>query len=105
MDLLTDHQAEITHLSHHKILDQITEVTTTPVAMTLTTGRITTGIMAETEDTSNNQDTNREIRITKTGMKTIKVETGLITEEDQTNINITETNTKHRSSLNSQIRT
>ena len=72
MDLSTDHQAEITHLIHHKILDQITEVTTTPVAMTLTTGRITTGITAETEDTSNNQDTNREIRITKTGMKTIR---------------------------------
>ena len=88
-----------------KILDLITEVTTTPVTMTLTTDRITTEITAETQDTSNNQDTNREIRVTRTGMKTIKIETGLTTEEDQTNTNITETNTKHRSSLNSQIRT
>ena len=104
---MTDHQAETTHLTHHKILDLITEVTTSPgpVAMTHMADRVTTEITAETEDTSNNQDTNREIKITKTGMKTIKIETGLTTEEDQTNTNTTETNTKHRSSLNSRIRT
>ena len=48
---------------------------------------------------------NREIKITKTGMITIKIETGLTIEEDLTNTNTTETNTKHRSSSNSQIRT
>ena len=70
-----------------------------------TTDRVTTETTAKTEDTSNNRDTNREIRITRTGMITIKIETGLTTEEDQTNTNITKTNTKHRSSSNSQIRT
>ena len=73
--------------------------------MTHTADRVTTEITTETEDTSNNQDTNREIKITRTGMKTIKIETGLTTEEDQTNTNTTETNKKHRSSSNSRIRT
>ena len=54
MDLSTNRQAEITHLAHHKILDQITEVTTTPVAMIHTTDRVTTETTAKTEDTSNN---------------------------------------------------
>ena len=57
------------------------------------------------KDTSNIQDMNREIRITRTGMKVIKIETGLTTEEHQTNTNITEINTKNRSSSNSLIRT
>ena len=35
---------------------------------------------------------NRETKITKTGMITIKTETGLTTEGDQTNTNTTETN-------------
>ena len=48
---------------------------------------------------------NKEIKITKTGMITIKIETGSTIEEDQTNTNTTETNTKHKSSSNSQIRT
>ena len=48
---------------------------------------------------------NKEIKITKTGMITFKIETGSTTEEDQTNTNTTETNTKHKSSLNSQSRT
>ena len=70
-----------------------------------TTDKATTETTAETEGTSNNQETNREIKITKTGMITTKIETGLTIEEDQTNTNTTETNTKHRSSLNSRIRT
>ena len=105
MDLSTDRQAEIIHLTHHKILDQITEVIATPVTMTHTTDKATTETTAETEGTSSNQDANREIKITKTGMITTKIETGLIIEEDQTNTNTTETNTKHRSSSSSQIRT
>ena len=70
-----------------------------------TTARTTTETMAETEVTSNNQGTNREIRTTQTGMTITKTETGLTTEEDQTNINTTGTNTKLKSSLNSQTKT
>ena len=103
-DLSTDHQAEIIHLIHPKILDQITEVAATLVTMIHTTGKATTETTAETEGTSNNRDTNREIKITKTGMITTKIETGS-TIEDQTNTNTTETNTKHRSSSSSRIRT
>ena len=105
MDPSTDCQVEIIHLTHHKILDQITEVAATPVTMIHTTDKATTETTAETEGTSNNRDMNREIKITKTGMITTKIETGLTIEEDQTNTNTTETNTKHRSSSSSQIRT
>ena len=73
--------------------------------MTDTTDRTTTETTAETEVTSNKQGTNREIRNTKTGMTIIKIETGLTTEGDQTNTNTTETNTKLKSSLNSQTKT
>ena len=61
-----------------------------------TTDRTTTKTMAETEVTSNNRGTNREIRTTQTGMTT---------EEDQTNTNTTGTNTKLKSSLNPQTKT
>ena len=73
--------------------------------MTGTAERTTTEIMAETEVTSNNRGMNREIRTTQTGMTITKIETGLTTEEDQTNINTTGTNTKLKSSLSSQIKT
>ena len=82
--------------------------------MTATTDRTTTETMAETEITNNNQDMNREIRTTQTGMTIIKIEigmtiikieTGSTAEGDQTNINTTETNTKHKSSSNSQTKT
>ena len=82
--------------------------------MTATTDRITAETMAETGVTNNNQDMNREIRTTQTGMTiakieigmtTIKIETGLTTEGDQTNINTTETNTKLKSSSNSRTKT
>ena len=53
-DLSTDHQAEIIHLTHHKILEQITEVAVTPVTMIHTTDKATTETTAETEGTSNN---------------------------------------------------
>ena len=39
------------------------------------------------------------------GMTIIRIETGLTTEGDQTNINTTGTNTKPKSSLNSQTKT
>ena len=54
MDLLTDHQAEIIHLTHHKILDQIREVAATPVTMIHTTDKATTETTTGTEGTSNN---------------------------------------------------
>ena len=105
MDLSTDLQAGTAHLTPHIILDQITETTTaTPAAMTRTTDKDTTGTTIETGDTNITQDMNRETKTTKTGMITIKIETGLKTEEDQTNINTTETNQRHKSSLNTQIK-
>ena len=69
-----------------------------------TTDKATTETTVETEGTSNNRDMIREIKTTKTGMITTKIETGLTIEEDQTNTNTTETNTKHKSSSSSQIR-
>ena len=44
--------------------------------MTGTTDRTTTETRAETEVTSNNRGTNREIRTTQTGMTMTKIETG-----------------------------
>ena len=82
--------------------------------MTATTDRTTTETMAETEVTSNNQGMNREIKTSQTGMTITKIEigmtiimieTGSTTEEDQTNTNTTGTNTKRKSSLNSQTKT
>ena len=105
MDLSTDHQTEIIHLTHHKILDQITEVTATPATMIHKIDRASTETTAETEDTNNNQDMNREIKITKAGMITTKIETGLTIEEDQTNTHTIETSTRHRSSSSSETRT
>ena len=71
--------------------------------MTATIGRTIAETMAETEIT-NNQDITREIRTTQTGMTITKIETGSTTEGDQTNINTTETNTKPKSSSNSQTK-
>ena len=82
MDLSTDCQAEIIHLTHHKILDQFTEVAATPVTMIHTTDKATTETTAETGVTNNNRDMNKETKITKTGMTTIKIETGSTIEGD-----------------------
>ena len=101
----TDHHKETTHSIHHKILDQITEVTVTPTMKIHKIDKASTETTAEIEGTNNNQDTNREIKTTRTGMRTIKIEKGLTTGEDRTNINIIETSTKHRSSSNSQTKT
>ena len=77
----------------------------TPATMIHRIDKASAETTAETEDTNNNLDMNREARTTRTGMTTIKIEIGLTTEEDQTNINTTEMNTKHRSFSNSQIKT
>ena len=73
--------------------------------MTHSTNRDTTETTIETGDTNITQDMNREAKTTKTDTMIIKTETGLTTEEDQTNISITETNPKHKSFSNSQTRT
>ena len=85
--------------------EQITETTATLVTMIHTTDRATTEITTETEVTNTTQDTNKGTKITKTGMITIKIETGLTIEEGRTNTNTTETNTRHKSSSNSLTRT
>ena len=74
MDHSADHQAKIIHSVQHKILDQITETATTQTTMIATTDTTTAETMAETEITNNNQDMNREIRTTQTGMTIIKIE-------------------------------
>ena len=108
MDLSTDLQAGTTHLINHIILDQITETIASPAATTHTTDKDITGTTIEVGDTSTTNttlDMNRETKTTKTGVITIKIETGLTTGGDQTNTNITGTNQRHKSSLNSQTRT
>ena len=74
---MTDHQAKIIHSIHHKILDQVTEAAITQATMTATTDRTTIETTTETEITNNNQDTNREIRTTQTGMTITKIEIGM----------------------------
>ena len=104
MHLLTDLQARTAHLILHIILDQITKTTAIPAAMIHMVDRDTTETTTETGDTNKTQDMTREIQNTKTGMITIRIETGSTTEEDPTNINITETNPRHKSFLNTQTR-
>ena len=103
-DLLTDLQAETTPLTLQIILDQVTEIAT-PTTTTHTTDRDTTETPIEIGDTNTTQDMNREAKTSKTGMITIKIETGLTTEEDPTNTSITGTNPKHKSFSNSQTST
>ena len=76
MDLSTDHQAETTPLTPQTILDQVTETTATLATMTHTADRDTTETTIETGDPNTTQDMNRETKTTKTGMITIKIETG-----------------------------
>ena len=73
--------------------------------MTHTTDRDTIETTIETGDTNTTRDINRKAKTTKTGMITIRIETGLTTKEDQTNTNITGTNPKHKLSSNSQTKT
>ena len=99
MDLSTDLQVGTAHLILHIILDQITG-TTTPTTTIHTTDKDTIGITIEIEDTNPTKDLNKEVTTTRTGMIIIKIETGLTTEGNLTNTNTTETNQKHKSSLN-----
>ena len=72
--------------------------------MTDTTDKDTTETTTETGDTNRTKDMIREIKTTTTGMITIKIDTGSTTEGDQINTSSTETNRKHRSFLNTQIK-
>ena len=104
MDISTDLQAETTPLTLQIILDPVTGIAT-PTTTTHTTDRDTTETTIETGDTNTTQDMNKEAKTTIiTGTITIKIETGLTTEEDPTNTSITGTDLKDKSFLNSQTR-
>ena len=77
----TDLQAEIAHTTHHLILDQISETTMGTQVTTTRTDRISSKT-TETEITNKIIGMIREIIAFKIGMTTIKIETGLTTEED-----------------------
>ena len=97
MDPLTEHPAETIHTIHHTILDQISEIIAdTQAAMKITkTGKVSTETTIEAEGTNRTQGMTREMGF-RTGMTTTKIEIGLITEDNQTNINTTETSPEHR---------
>ena len=96
-DSLTDLQAETAHTLHHTILDQISEaIAVTQATLKITkTDRISTGTTIETEVTNRTYGMTRGMSF-KTGMTTIKIERGLKTEDDQTNINTTDFNPELR---------
>ena len=102
---MTNHHKEIIPSIHHTALDQITEITVTPAVRTPRIDKDSTGTTPEIRDTNKHRDMSREIKTTSTGMIITKTETGLITEGDRTNTNTIETNIKHGSSSNSQIKT
>ena len=95
MDHLMDLPAEITHTTHHSILDQISE-TTMGTRMTTRIDRTSVGKTMETEVTNKTTGLIKETIVSKTGTPTTKTETGLITKEDQTNISTIEANQRHR---------
>ena len=73
--------------------------------MTTKIDKDSTGTTLEMKDTNKHRDTIRETNIISTDMTITKTETGLITEEDQTNTNTIGINIKRRSFLNSQTKT
>ena len=105
MDHSTDHQAKIIHLSHHKILDQVTEAAITQATMTATTDRTTAETTTETEITNNNKDTNREIRTTQTGMTITKIENRFDNRRRPNKYQHHRNQHKPKSSSNSQTKT
>ena len=86
----TDLQAETAHTTHHLILDQISETIMGTQVTTIRTDRTLTET-TETEVTNKIIGMNGEIITFTTGMTTIKIETGLIAEENQPNTSTTET--------------
>ena len=96
-DPLTDLPTDTTHTIHQTILDQISETIadTWATMKIIKTDKISTGTTTETEGTSRTHGMTRGMGF-RTGMTTIKIEIGLIREDDQTNTNTTETNPEHR---------
>ena len=82
MDPLRDLQAGAVHITLHSILDQVSEAITATLVV-MTTDRDTTETTIETECANKTLDTTREIKTTRTGMTTIRTDTGLTTEDDQ----------------------
>ena len=72
--------------------------------MTTKIDKDSTGTTLEMKDTNKHRDTIRETNIISTDMTITKTETGLITEEDQTNTNTIGINIKRRSFSNSQTK-
>ena len=104
MDHLTDLQAEVIHITRHSILDQISEAIAITPEIT-TTDRDTTETTIEADHANKIPDMTREIRTTRTGLKTLRTDTGLTTEDNQINTNTTEINLKLKSHLNSMNKT
>ena len=67
------------------------------------TDKVSIQTTIETEGINRTQGTTRGMG-SRTGMTTTKIEIGLITEDDQTNINTTETNPEDRESLSTQTK-
>ena len=101
----TNHHKRIIPSIHHTVLDQITEITTTPVVRTTKIDKVSTETTLGVRDIIKRRDTIRETNTTSTDTTITKTETGLITGEDQTNTNTIETNIKQRSFSNSQTKT
>ena len=80
------------HTTHHKTLDLISEIEADIKAVTtVKTDRTLTGTTTEIEGT------NKTISMTRgTDSKTGMITTDSITGDDQTNINTTKTNQRHR---------
>ena len=70
----------ITLSIHHTVLDKITEITAPPATKTHKIDKDSTETVSEIKVTNKHQDTIKETRTTRTGMRTTKTETGLITE-------------------------
>ena len=102
---MTNHHKEIILSIHHTVLDQITGITVTPAARITKIDKVSTGTTTEIKDTNKHRDTIRETNITSKDTTITRTETGLITEEDQTNTNTIGINIKHRSFSNSQTKT
>ena len=102
---MTNHHKRIIPSIHHTVLDQITEITTTPVARTTKIDKVSREITLGVRDTNKRRDMIRETNTTSSDTTITKSETGLITREDEINTNTIETNIKHRSFSNSQTKT
>ena len=76
----TNCHREIILSIHHIVLDQVSEITVIPATKMHKIDRDFTETTPETGDTNKHRDTTREIKATRTDMRTTKTETGLITE-------------------------